>query len=116
MTGESLISQAVVIIFLCIGITVHLRRVATALDIDQERSILHNIVSKNLPSLRLSLLLCPGEVSPLTLLYLIHQGVVLVEPLGCVGHPHLVALEYLRCAALATACPAAVSLAIAQLI
>ena len=63
-----------------------------------------------------NLLLCPCKVGPLILLYLIHQGVVLVHPLGCVGDPHLVALEYLRRATLATTCPAAVSLPITQFI
>ena len=63
-----------------------------------------------------NLLLCPCKVGPLILLNLIHQGVVLVHPLGGVGDPHLVALEYLCRAALATTCPAAVSLAIPQLI
>ena len=62
------------------------------------------------------LLLCPCQVGPLVLLYLIHIGVVLVRPLRCVGDPHLVTLEYLCSTALPTTCPATVCLPIAQLI
>ena len=54
-------------------------------------------------------------ICPFNLLYLLHHGVALIVPLGCVGHPYLVASEYLNSTTLATACPATVSLPIQQL-
>ena len=133
MTGKSQPSLGNIFITLCIHITVNLRRVATPLDIDQKRSVLHKILNaKHLSSLRLNLgakyisaimylliylflLFCPCKICPFNLLYLLHHGVVFIVPLGCVGDPYLVALEYLNSATLATACPATVSLPIQQL-
>ena len=120
-----------VVIFSCISITVDLWRVATPLYIDQKWGVFHNILyASRFSGLRVILgniylskfviinytnqLFRPCEIGPLIFFDLLHHGIVLVHPLGCVGHPNLVTLEYLCRTTLATTCPATVSLPIPQ--
>ena len=55
VTREGLASQAVVVIFVCILVTVNLRGIPTTFYIDQERGVFHYIVCKSFSSLRISL-------------------------------------------------------------
>ena len=108
---------AIVLIHLCIEITINIWRVATPLDIDQERSVLHHIFHQvTIIIVRVSMALSSFQVRPLILLDILHPCIVQVWPPWCVGHSDLVTFVDLCRAALATACPAAVRSSISHVI
>ena len=107
-TGEVVISLGIVI-------ADDVRRIAAALDVDQQRSVLHHCLL-HLPALVSRGPLHPGQQRPVGVAEGVHPPRAVAHKLypGRVAHPDLVTLEYLRSAALLAAGPSAVTLAVTE--
>ena len=107
-SGEILISLRIVI-------ADDIRRIAAALDVDQQRGVLHHGLL-HLAALVSRGPLHPGQQRPVGVAEGVHTPGAVAHKLypGCVAHPDLVTLEYLRSAALLAAGPSAVTLAVTK--